>query len=136
MAAEDTERYDQQRAYFEQALARLLDVLAVDENDIVRDSVIQRFEFTFEMAWKTLFRFLSARGERVAAKAWDVLPLAFEALLIEDAEVWDRMRALRNATSHEYDQAKAVAAVAFIRAQAAGAFVKLRDELARRASAT
>lgn len=135
MTAGDSERYEQQRAYFEKALGRLLEVLQVDENDIVRDSVIQRFEFTFEMAWKTMFRYLSDRGEQVAAKAWDVLPVAFEALLIDDAEVWDRMRALRNATSHEYDQGKAIAAVAFIRGHAAGAFVRLRDELARRAAA-
>jgi nucleotidyltransferase substrate binding protein (TIGR01987 family) len=132
MSPEHSLRFAQQREYFDKALARLGEVLAVSENDIVRDSIIQRFEFTFEMAWKSLFRYLVGQGERVAAKAWDVLPLAFESLLIDDAEVWDRMRELRNQTSHEYDLAKAIEAAAFIREQAYPALLKLRDEWVRR----
>ncbi|MBN8509863.1 MAG: nucleotidyltransferase substrate binding protein [Burkholderiales bacterium] len=132
MDAQARKRFEQQRGYFEQALARLGEVLPLDEGDIVRDALIKRFEFTFEMAWKALYRFLLGQGERVAAKAWDVLPLAFQSLLIDDADVWDRMRELRNRTSHEYDRAKAVEAAAFIRADAWPALCRLRDELARR----
>ena len=111
----DIERFELQREYFEKALARLGEVLELDESDVVRDSLIQRFEFTFEMAWKTLFRYLTDKGERVAAKAWDVLPLAFECLLIDDPGVWSRMRELRNETSHEYNVQKAIAVAAYIR---------------------
>ena len=132
MKSEDKERFDQQRNYYERALARLGEVLLVDETEIVRDAIIQRFEFTFEMAWKTLFRFLTGQGERVAEKAWAVLPEAFQSQLIEDAETWDRMRELRNQTSHEYDQQKAIDVVAFVRQQAYPAMVALRDEMARR----
>lgn len=133
MGQDDIERFELQREYFEKALTRLGEVLAIDENDIVRDSIIQRFEFTFEMAWKTLFRFLADRGERVAAKAWDVLPVAFQSLLIDDAEVWDKMRELRNETSHEYNAQKAIAVAAFVRQRAYPAFLKLKAELAGRA---
>lgn len=132
MSKDDIERFEQQRAYFEKALARLGEVLALDENDVVRDSIIQRFEFTFEMAWKTMFRFLTDKGERVAAKAWDVLPVAFESLLIEDAEVWDQMREYRNETSHEYNQVKALEVAGFVRAKAYPALLALQAELARR----
>ena len=132
MKSEDKERFEQQRNYYERALARLGEVLLVDETEIVRDAVIQRFEFTFEMAWKTLFRYLTGQGERVAEKAWAVLPEAFQSQLIEDAETWDRMRELRNQTSHEYDQQKAIDVVAFVRQQAYPAMVALRDEMARR----
>jgi nucleotidyltransferase substrate binding protein (TIGR01987 family) len=132
MGTADIERFELQREFFERALVRLLELMPLDENDILRDAIIQRFEFTFEMAWKSLFRFLADKGERVAAKAWDVLPLAFESLLIEDAEVWDRMREIRNETGHEYNQQKAIEAVAFIRQQVCPAFIKLRDEWARR----
>ena len=132
MKSEDKERFEQQRNYYERALARLGEVLLVDETEIVRDAIIQRFEFTFEMAWKTLFRFLTGQGERVAEKAWAVLPEAFQSQLIEDAETWDRMRELRNQTSHEYDKQKAIDVVAFVRQQAYPAMVALRDEMARR----
>ena len=40
--------------FFEQALRRLEEALAKPEDPIVRDACIQRFEFTFEMAWKAL----------------------------------------------------------------------------------
>lgn len=133
MGQNEIERYALQRELFEKALDRLGEVLAMDESDVVRDSIIQRFEFTFEMAWKTLFRFLTDKGERVAAKAWDVLPMAFESLLIEDAETWDRMRSYRNESSHEYKLGKAIEIAAFVRSQAYPALCALKAELARRA---
>lgn len=74
-----------------------------------------------------------AKGERIAAKAWDVLPVAFESLLIEDAETWDRMRSYRNESSHEYKLSKAIEIAAFVRSQAYPALCALRAELARRA---
>lgn len=127
------ERYALQRDNFDRALARLGDVLTRSEDDVVRDSVIQRFEFTFEMAWKTLFRYLLLKGEKVGAKAWDVLPVAFEAGLLDDAEAWDRMRDYRNDTSHEYNEAKAMEVAAYVRQTGFPAMQRLQAEMARRA---
>ena len=115
----DTQRYQLQRQNFEKALARLESVVTMDESEVVRDSLIQRFEFTFEMAWKLLFRYLLLKGERVAAKAWDVLPLAFESLL----------RDYRNDTSHECDQAKAIEVAAFVRQSGLPVFRKLSAQM-------
>ena len=125
----DLQRYQLQRQNFEKALARLENEVTLDENEVVRDSLIQRFEFTFEMAWKLLFRYLLLKGERVAAKAWDVLPMAFESLLIDDPDTWALLREYRNDTSHEYDQAKAVAVAAFVRQSGLPAFRKLLAEM-------
>jgi nucleotidyltransferase substrate binding protein (TIGR01987 family) len=133
MVGEKVERLEQQRGYFEQALARLQEALAEPESSFVRDSIVKRFEITFEMAWKTMFRFLVDKGERVAPKAWDVLPVAFESLLIDDPALWDRMRQYRNDTSHEYNEAKAVEIAAFVRAHGQGAFERFAAEMARRA---
>ncbi|NTV09687.1 MAG: nucleotidyltransferase [Zoogloea sp.] len=132
MVKHEAERFELQREYFEKALARLKEALAEDETSFVRDSIIQRFEMTFEMAWKAMFRFLAGRGEKVAAKAWDVLPLAFEAKLIDDAEQWDAMREYRNDSSHEYNEQKAIELAGFVRAHAVEAFDRLSRELARR----
>jgi hypothetical protein len=41
-------------ADFEQALKRLSSALAAPDNEFVRDSSIQRFEFSFELAWKSI----------------------------------------------------------------------------------
>lgn len=40
------------KAEFQKALASLKQALAERENDIIRDSVIKRFEYTFELCWK------------------------------------------------------------------------------------
>ncbi len=127
---DELSRFELQREHFEKALARLEEALQLDENDIVRDAIVQRFEFTFEMAWKTMFHYLAGRGERLPKKAWAVLPEAFTALLIEDAEVWERLRDYRNDTSHEYDEGKAIELAAYVRDQGVGAFRALRDKLA------
>lgn len=132
MVKYDAERFDLQREHFEKAFSRLKEALAEPESSFVRDSIIQRFEFTFEMAWKTLYRFLRDKGESVAAKAWDVLPASFEARLIADAGVWDQMREYRNDTSHEYDEMRAVFIAAFVRDQACATFEHLVAELRRR----
>lgn len=132
MSANRIERYELQREFFKKALNRLIEATELDETTIVRDALIQRFEFTFEMAWKTLFRFLADRGETMAAKAWDVIPVAFESKLIEDAQLWDKMREYRNDLSHEYNEVKAIELSAFIRSHAAPALIALRDKLEKR----
>jgi len=126
------ERFTLQLENFERALARLAAVLKRSEDDVVRDALIQRFEFTFEMAWKTLFRFLLLKGEKVGARAWDVLPAAFDAGLLDDAEVWDRMRDYRNDTSHEYNEAMATEVAAFVRLAGFPAMQRLQSQMARR----
>ena len=62
-----------------------------------------------------------------------MLPLAFESRLIEDAEVWDRLREYRNDTSHEYNEAKAIEVAAFVRGSGYAALQALHAEMARRA---
>lgn len=123
------QRFEEHRAQFEKALARLHEALQENETALVRDALIQRFEFTFEMAWLSLFDFLTWKGERVGKQAWAVLPLAFQALLVDDAQVWDKVRAYRNLTSHTYDEAKAIEVAAFVRSTAVGAFDALQAKL-------
>ena len=125
-----SERFEDQREQFERALVRLHAVLLENETDIVRDALIQRFEFTFEMAWRSLYRYLLGRGERVGQQAWAVLPLAFQSLLIEDAELWDQVREYRNLTSHTYNEALAIDVAAFVRQSAIHAFDALQRKLA------
>ena len=131
MVKYDAERLDLQFEYFQKALRRLKEAMAENETSFVRDSIIQRFELAFEMAWKTMFRFLKDKGANVPAKAYAVLPEAFDAHLISDADLWDSMREYRNDTSHEYNEQKAIEIAGFVRAQAIQAFDALVDVLAK-----
>lgn len=114
---------------FKRALQRLHDVLAVPENDISRDALIQRFEFTYEMAWKSMLHALLDAGERVPEMVRPVIQAAFRAQWIDDPELWERIKDARNETSHTYNEAKAVEVAAFVRAHAVGAFDALLQRL-------
>jgi nucleotidyltransferase substrate binding protein (TIGR01987 family) len=127
----DRDRFELARQQFGKALARLHEALALDETSIVRDALIQRFEFTFELAWKAMHYWLITEGEAVPPITGATLRMALLAGLINDAEVWQRVRDHRNATSHTYNEAKAVEVAAFVRTGAVAAFDALAAKLAQ-----
>lgn len=106
--------------HFEQALDRLREVVALPEDDIVRDSMIKRFEFSFEAGWKAAYRWLRARGIDADESAYAVIPQAFKHRLIVDEAGWGAMRKARNQTAHTYDQELARQVAAFARGSALG----------------
>jgi len=100
----------------ENAVARLREGLArtaVEPADTqLRDGLIQRFEFTYELSHKMLKRHL----EQSAANphAYDAADFQYlvrsaneQGLLRSDWPVWRRFRELRGKTSHTYDEAVA-----------------------------
>ena len=119
---------------FARALSRLHEVLAENETDIVRDALIQRFEFTFEMAWKAMYRWLLARGAAVDEEAFSVLPRAFANRLISDEAGWTELRKKRNLTAHTYKEALAIEVAAMVRAQGVQLFDALLQTLRTRAT--
>ncbi|GGH75938.1 nucleotidyltransferase substrate binding protein (TIGR01987 family) [Pullulanibacillus pueri] len=76
-------------------------------HDIVYDGVIQRFEFTFELCWKTIKLFLEFKGISEIRSPRDAIREAFAYGLIDDGERWIDMLTDRNKTSHIYDEADA-----------------------------
>ena len=79
--------------------------------DIARDATIQRFEFTFELFWKTLKKIAQYKGSPVNLPR-DVLGEAFRSHWIDDEQVWMKMLEDRNLTSHVYREADAEAVYA------------------------
>lgn len=53
-SAMSKERFVERQVEVGRAAQRLLEAVAVTESELVRDAVIQRFEFSFELVWKTL----------------------------------------------------------------------------------
>lgn len=90
-------------------LQQLSDGLAEAErqpaSEIIRDGVIQRFEYSHELALKFIKRVLETRhGDTVDQMAYnDVLRTAAERGYIQDVEAWFEYRKARNQTSHTYD---------------------------------
>lgn len=73
-------------------------------NDLLRDGLIQRFEFAFELAWKTLKAIFEDEGLRGLNSPKTVLREAFAAELIDDDEVWLDMLSDRNTNAHIYSE--------------------------------
>ena len=92
---------------FSRALRRLQDALkegAEALNELEQEGVIQRFEYTFELAWNTLKDRLEHDGivlSPVTPRA--VIRRAFQAKLISQGEQWIDMLGDRNRMSHTYD---------------------------------
>lgn len=78
-------------------------------NELLRDGVIQRFEYSHELSLKFIRRALEMPfGDDVDKMAYnDVLRIAAERGLIENVERWFEYRVARNKTSHTFDAAVA-----------------------------
>jgi nucleotidyltransferase substrate binding protein (TIGR01987 family) len=90
----------------ERSLARYKEVVDQKKSNIVRDSVIQRFEFTFELFWKVLKKILSYEGEDTTTPR-HTLSKAYQYQLINNETIWIDMMLSRNKTSHMYDEREA-----------------------------
>lgn len=113
---------------FKNALNRLheaLDESALSESLTVRDGVIQRFEFTTELAWKTLREHLISLGFEEINNPKGVLAEAFNNELITDDLGWLQIVRDRNSTAHIYDEEDA----SEIYERIANSHIKLFDSL-------
>jgi nucleotidyltransferase substrate binding protein (TIGR01987 family) len=75
-------------------------------SELERDGVIQRFEFTYELAWKTLKRVLALKGIE-ANNPRDVFREAARQKLLDDPVVWFDFLEKRNLTVHTYNRVSA-----------------------------
>ncbi len=107
-------RWKQRMQNFGKAL-RLLNESTMLENPSVleQEGMVQRFEYTFELAWKTMKDLLHEKGIDSQFPR-DVLKSAFQAGLVADGEIWLDMLENRNQLSHTYDEATFTKSVAII----------------------
>lgn len=85
------------------AVQRLREATALSLTRIHRDATIQRFEFCFELAWKTLKIFLSEQGIECQSPK-DCYRRAADAKLINDPKLWFGYLKARNLTAHTYNE--------------------------------
>ena len=88
---------------FEKALDRLKEGVKEAKNDLDKDGVIQRFEFTMETLWKALRAILLYQGIECYSPR-NCIKEAFRANLISDDEIILDMLEDRNISSHVYDE--------------------------------
>ena len=100
-------RYEERKQELLNATERLKEALKEEENDIVIDGTLHRFEFTFELAWKTMKDYLEYSGiiDGIGSPR-EIIKTAFANGIIEDGENWIKMMLARNSLSHLYDEEK------------------------------
>lgn len=94
---------------YKKAVDRLKEILEVSpDHSYIYDATIQRFEFTYELAWKLMKTFLEYKGLSDVRTPRDTFKEAFQAGIIDDGEGWIRMLIDRNITSHTYNEEDAL----------------------------
>ena len=88
------------------AVARLDAALAQPRTEWTRDAAIQRFEFTFELAWKSASACVRTEGLD-ARSPREAFRVAHRLGWVDDDALWLRMLDDRNRTSHSYNEAVA-----------------------------
>jgi nucleotidyltransferase substrate binding protein (TIGR01987 family) len=116
------------------ALGRLKEGVSEAENELDKDGVIQRFEFTYEMLWKALKIYLEEHGVAAATPLQVGTPRgafkeAFELGIIEDEEIFLDMIEDRNKTSHIYNKETSEEIFERIKSNYVTAVEKILDKL-------
>lgn len=100
----NSEKLDKNLTNFKKALNRFKEVLQEPESAIIMDATIQRFEFSYELMWKTLKNFLEdIHGIRVVSPR-QVFKEAYRLSLIEQEDLFLEMIHSRNLLSHTYNE--------------------------------
>ena len=89
---------------FSNALERLEEAVNKAQTELEIDGAIQRFEFTFEQAWKSLKKFLEDEGIMCNSPK-SCLKEAYAVGFIDNEQIWLNMLTDRNKSVHIYDMA-------------------------------
>ena len=114
---------------FKEAYGRLKEAINIkEESDIKRDAVIKRFEFSYELLWKTYKKM--ARLQKLdyfSPKA--CFQFAFKSGLIEDEKLFLEIIDARNKTNHVYSEDEAKKIYNFIKEKAINAFDAAEEKI-------
>lgn len=73
-------------------------------SQLEQEGFIQRFEYTYELAWNTIKDFYENQGVTDIQGSKDAFRLAHERSLIDDGKVWMDMIESRKLSVHAYDE--------------------------------
>ena len=105
-------RWIQRFTNYRKALAKLSQAVAIiagqhdgraDVDDLMKEGLIQRFEYTHELAWKVMKDYAEYQGYTEVRGSRDAFRQALQMGIIDDAGWMDSIED-RNLTSHNYDE--------------------------------
>ena len=132
--ADNLPRWEQRLGIYRKALNRLAEIVNVMDsrqlNDFEADGLVQRFEFTFELAWKLIKSYAEFQvTDKEIMGSRDAIRWAFDNGLITDCQLWMEMVKRRNDTSHSYDEETAIEVVQLVKDSYFQLFVDLLEKM-------
>ncbi len=106
-------RWEQRFSNYRKALKKLtevIDYIKVNEqtdkvlSEIIKEGLIQRFEYTYELAWNVMKDYAYYQGDTQISGSRDAIRFAFSANLIKNGDLWMDMIKSRIKTSHTYNE--------------------------------
>jgi len=126
-------RWKQRFSSYQKALTKLLSVTnEADINmltELEQEGLIQRFEYTYELAWKTLKDTLESKGYNDVKGPMPALRQALKDGYISDERGWRMLHEDRNVVSHTYNEDDASEIVKRIYNIYARLFTELEERL-------
>lgn len=124
-------RWMQRFQNYQKALAQLSRFMEKKAlNEMEEQGLIQAFEYTFELAWKTLQDFLEETSGYLNIKGpRPVIMQAFQDGYITNGEKWMEMLLDRNRTTHTYNEKIAHEIIKAIKNDYFDLFIHLKDKL-------
>jgi nucleotidyltransferase substrate binding protein (TIGR01987 family) len=124
MAIERDIRWEQRFSNYRKALKKLSEAVLYIKNEIdeekleiqsdqdikevleeiIKEGLIQRFEYTYEMAWNVMKDYALYQGNSEVGGSRDAIRYAFSTNLIKNGEMWMDMMKSRIKTSHTYNE--------------------------------
>jgi len=115
---------------YRDALDKLEEGVEEAQNELDRDGVIQRFEFTFELSWKALKLILEYEGFDCRSPR-SCIKEAFRRDIIVDSELYLDMLEDRNRSSHIYDEQTSLEIFEHIKGDYVGKLSEMGDKFQR-----
>ena len=107
-------RWEQRFLNFTKAFNKLKEAVFYADNqfqdkseissEIFKEGIIQRFEYTHELAWNVMKDYAGYQGIKDVGGSRDATREAFQMGLIKNGEVWMDMIISRNKTTHTYEE--------------------------------
>jgi nucleotidyltransferase substrate binding protein (TIGR01987 family) len=121
-------RWQQRFQNFEKVFIRLKESLEIEKpSELERNGIVQRFEFTIDLAWKVMKDFLEEKGFNFKPSPKDTLRQAASGGFIDYAQQLIDGYDIRNDLSHDYDGEKFEKSESSLREQVYPALDKLRQ---------
>ena len=107
-------RWIQRYSNYHKACQKLLEVTEGTRplealSELEREGLVQRFEYTFELAWKVLQDLMIYKGYEFMLGPNGAMKMAFEDGMLSNQDGWRKMAKSRNTLSHVYDEDEAEA---------------------------